>query len=93
MRGKTPPLPDQDAENGWTLARLQNALNWAQAEKGQANVEKMKNLLSREITTQDGLYSSYTIYQIVAVPETLTLWLRAPDHFEWQKVSLRALFD
>ncbi len=91
--GIDPPSPEQDAENGWTLARLENALNWAQAEKGQANVEKMKDLLSRDIITQQGLYSSYTIYQIVAVPETLTLWLRAPDHFEWQKISLRNLFD
>ncbi|MBN1106379.1 MAG: hypothetical protein JXL84_23445 [Deltaproteobacteria bacterium] len=34
-----------------------------------------------------------TIYQIIAVPDDLTLWLKAPGNFDWQRVELRTLFD
>jgi hypothetical protein len=32
-----------------------------------------------------------TIYRIIAEPKTLTMWLRGPDSFEWQRVRLAGL--
>jgi hypothetical protein len=90
--GLNPPTPDTDAANGWTVARLTNGLNWAQVQKGQATVDGMKDIMSREIVAEKGLYSASTIYQVIAVPQSLTIWLRAPDYFEWQMIDLRGLF-
>ncbi|MEE9910936.1 MAG: hypothetical protein K4571_04355 [Deltaproteobacteria bacterium] len=91
--GLSPPTPDQDAANGWTVARRTNGLAWAEAHRGQATVERMMAIMSKEIVTEKGLYNSTsTIFQVVAVPAALTIWLRAPDHFEWQKIELGGLF-
>ena len=90
--GIDPPTPDKDAENGWTVARLTNGLNWAYAQKGQADVYAMKDILSKEIAAEKGLCSANTIYQVIAVPQTFTVWLRAPGYFEWQVIDLKGLF-
>ncbi|MEW6363873.1 MAG: hypothetical protein AB1714_04455 [Acidobacteriota bacterium] len=34
-----------------------------------------------------------TIYQIIAVPRELTMWIRAPENFTWQEVKLARIFD
>lgn len=91
--GLSPPTPDKDAENGWTVARRTNGLAWAEAQKGQATVRRMMAIMSQEIIEEKGLYhSTSTIFQVVAVPAALTIWLRAPEHFEWQKIELAGLF-
>jgi hypothetical protein len=56
-------------------------------------VEQVRDILSKEITSEGGLFSESTIYQVVAVPQQLTLWLRAPDHFDWQEIDLMELFN
>jgi len=89
--GLAPPEPD--SQNGWTQARRNNSLAWAESGRGHLDVYKMKDILSKEIVTESGLFSSGTIYQIVAIPQQLTLWLRAPDHFDWQEIDLRGLFQ
>ena len=92
--GLSPPTPDQDAANGWTVARRTNGLAWAEAQRGQVTVEQMMTIMSKEIVTEKGLYNSTsTIFQVISVPETLTIWLKAPDYFEWQKIELKALFN
>ncbi len=88
--GLTPPEPD--SANGWTVARRNNGLAWAESGKGYLSVDQMKEILSKEIITESGLFSASTIYQVVAVPQQFTLWLRAPDHFDWQKIDLEELF-
>lgn len=91
--GLAPPTPDKDAENGWTVHRWQNGHDWAEGQRRQATVEQMMSILSKEIVTEKGLYNSTsTIFQVVAVPETLTIWLKAPEHFDWQKIELGGLF-
>lgn len=89
--GLDPPEPDSD--NGWTVARRNNGLAWAEKTKGYISVNPMKDILSKDITSEGGLFSSSTIYQVVAVPEQLIIWLRAPDHFDWQKIDLIELFN
>jgi len=89
--GLEPPEPD--SANGWTVARRNNGLAWAETTKGYIGVNQMKEILSKDITSEGGLFSSSTIYQVVAVPEQLIVWLRAPDHFDWQKIDLIELFN
>jgi hypothetical protein len=84
---------EPDSANGWTVARRNNGLAWAESGKGRVSVNQMKEILSKDIITEGGLFSSSTIYQVVAVPQQLILWLRAPDHFDWQKIDLMELFD
>lgn len=64
--------------------RRNNGTAWAESVKGHLRAEQMRDILSKEITSEGGLFSESTIYQVVAVPQRLTLWLRAPDHFDWQ---------
>ena len=33
-----------------------------------------------------------TIYQIIAVPAELKLWVKVPGQFDWQEVDLKKLF-
>jgi hypothetical protein len=39
-------------------------------------------------TAEGGVFDEGTIYQVVTVPADLTMWVRAPEHFEWQKIDL-----
>jgi hypothetical protein len=89
--GLTPPEPD--SANGWTVARRNNGIAWAESGKGHLRAEQVRDILSKEITSEGGLFSESTIYQVVAVPQQLTLWLRAPDHFDWQEIDLKGLFN
>lgn len=88
--GLEPPEPD--SANGWTVARRNNGLAWAESGKGYLCAEQMRSILSKEITSEGGLFSESTIYQVVAVPQQLKLWLRVPDHFDWQEMDLTELF-
>jgi hypothetical protein len=88
--GLTPPEPD--SANGWTAARRNNGIAWAESGKGHLSVELMKDFLSKDIISEAGLFSENTIYQVVAIPQQLKLWLRAPGYFGWQEVALTELF-
>ena len=85
------PPPD-DEKNGWTVTRRNNLLALGEKYKGEFNVEKMKEVLDTTIENGGATSPSYTIYQIIAVPEELILWLKAPGNFEWQQVDLKRLF-
>ena len=79
--------PEPDSANGWTEARWNNGLAWAETGKGHLSIELMKDFLSKDITSEAGLFSASTIYQVVAIPQQLKLWLRAPGYFDWQEVA------
>ncbi len=89
--GISPPVPDE--ENAWTAKRRANLLNLANANKGLFNVEKMMQVLDTTIPEGGATQPNETIYQIIAVPSDLTLWLKAPGNFNWQRVNLKTLFD
>ena len=89
--GISPPVPDED--NAWTAKRRTNLLNLATANKGFFNVEKMMQVLDTTIPEGGATQPTETIYQIIAVPNDLTLCLKAPENFNWQRVDLRTLFD
>lgn len=86
------PPPEPDEENAWTALRRANLLSLAAANKGSFTVGKMMQVLDTTIPEGGATQPTETIYQIIAVPRDLTLWLKAPGNFNWQMVGLRPLF-
>jgi hypothetical protein len=84
------PLPDDQA-NALTVTRREHLLEQAEAHKGRFSVATMKEVLETTIEHGGATDAATTIYQILAEPETLTIWLRAPDNFEWQRIRLSRL--
>ncbi len=85
------PPPEPDSANGWTVKRRENLVAFAGANKGSLDVDKVKEVLDLDMD-RGGVFSDGTIFQVVVVPKDLVLWLRAPEHFEWQKIDLSRLF-
>jgi hypothetical protein len=85
------PPPQPDSANGWTVLRRNNLLAFAEANKGSLNVDKIKQVIATPIM-DGGVLDVGTIYQVVAVPKDLTIWLRTPNHFDWQKIDLNSVF-
>jgi hypothetical protein len=87
------PPPD-DAKEAWTLTRRNNLLDQGEKNKGAFDVEKMKEVFGAPIFGENrGVFMpSMTIYQIIAVPAELKLWVKVPDFFDWQEVDLKKLF-
>ncbi len=87
------PLPDDEKE-AWTVTRRNNMLDQGEKNKGAFDVEKMKEVLGTPIFEENGgvFIPSMTIYQIIAVPAELKLWVKVPDLFDWQEVDLKKLF-
>lgn len=84
------PPPD-DRTNGQTVTRRDHLLEQAEANKGHLTVARMKKLLETPIESGGALEKDGTIYQIIAEPESLTLWLRVPGTYDWQQLRLGRL--
>jgi hypothetical protein len=87
--GLPPPTPD--SAYAWTSLRRNNLLAFAQANKGSLNVDKVEQVMATPIAN-GGVLDAGTIYQVVVVPTSLTIWLRTPNHFDWQKIDLSRVF-
>jgi hypothetical protein len=93
-------LPTDPAGQCYTEIRRNNwlALANSSAYKGKITDETMKKILETYIsdgggTFPPGGYSAETVYQIIAVPQNLTLWMRLPKYFGWEKIELSDLFS
>jgi len=91
------PVP---AAQSYTELRRNNWLALANSSDyyGKLTEESMKTMLERTIENGGGSfptsgYDSETIYQIVAVPRDLRLWIRLPKYTGWEKIELRTLFN
>jgi hypothetical protein len=95
----TDPSWNLPAPPGHSLSRYNNLLRLAGEEKGSIDAIKMMQI--RDVCLENGgakfchsllfgnKYSSN--HQVVFVPRTQTLWMKAMDR-DWQKVELRPLF-
>lgn len=81
-----PPRTDDDDP------RYSNMLALAQspAYMGHFNPELMQEYLMVPME-EGGAYHAGTVYQVVAVPETRTIWLHACEYADWEEISLASL--
>ena len=94
------PLPPDPAAQAYTELRRENWLELANSPtyRGLLDDGKMKTMLETTIPDGGGSfpttgYPVETVYQIVAVPEDLLLWIRLPKYYGWERVDLKNLFD
>lgn len=77
--------------------RRDNLLNLGRENRGEININKMKDILDTTMQ-QDGATwppdgDIRTVYQVIAQPETLKLWIKVPGHQDWTGVDLNHYFQ
>jgi hypothetical protein len=86
----------QDNVGFQTLLRRKNLLDLAQKNKGKINIEIMKDLLDTSIGQGGATWPLQghiqTVYQIIAMPEKMHLWLKIPGFQDWTPVELGRFF-
>ncbi|MEN6616882.1 MAG: C45 family peptidase, partial [Syntrophorhabdus sp.] len=80
------PLKDDTSQ-----IRKRNLLALAAKHKGSINPAVMMNILDHYIP-DGGATNKGTIYQVVAHPAELTIWLKVPGRIDWTEIPLRSVF-
>ncbi len=76
---------DEDSWN--SLRRLRDIHVQANGYKGNIDVRRMQAIMATPIE-EGGPLHSLTRYQMVVVPDNLTLYLRIPDSMEWTQIDM-----
>lgn len=84
--------PTEPNENDTSIIRQRNLLSLAAKHKGSINPTVMMNILDSHIP-DGGATHKGTIYQVVARPADLTIWLKVPGRIDWTEVPLRPVFE
>ena len=75
-------------ETSWDgLTRRSNLIRLCEAEKGKMTEEKMMRIIETPIK-EGGAENELTVYQLVVVPGTMTLWIRVIGGSDWTPVDL-----
>lgn len=80
-----------DMKGGQTIARRDNLLALGEKFKGKIDDKKMMEIFDTVIENGGATHPEGTIFQIVAIPGELTMWLKAPGTFDWTEVDLSGL--
>lgn len=87
------PFAEPEDEASWnSITRRRNLIRKAEEYKGCIDVERMKEIMSTPLE-EGGPMHSLTRYQIVAVPEDLTLHIHIPSIGKWVELDMREYFD
>ena len=87
------PYPVPADANCWnSLTRRRNILRKAEQYKGSIDVHRAKKIMSRPLE-DGGPYMPETRYQIIAVPEDLTLHINLPRNDNWVEINLGKFFN
>lgn len=81
-----------DADSWNSITRRRNLAEMAMQNKGHIDADKMMEIMSTPIEN-GGPKHNLTRYQIVAVPEDMTLYIYVPCNGKWTKVSLGEYFE
>ena len=76
-----------DAASWESLTRRSNLVNLCEADKGKIDALKMHEIINTAFEN-GGAMNEFTVYQIVMVPETSTLWLRVVGGTGWTQIDL-----
>lgn len=78
-----------DAQSWQGLTRRANLIALCEAAKGEIDAERMMRIV--ETSVEDGgAACGLTVYQMVVVPEDLTLWMRVIGGSDWTQVDLKS---
>ena len=80
------PRPD-DKKFLYTRSRRQNLLNLAEHFKGSIDVSRMKKIMDTRLEDL-GATTDNTIYQVIAVPGTMTISLKVPERTDWVDIQI-----
>lgn len=83
------PEPEGDPYN--TVVRRKNLLALGEQYKGRFNPGTMMAILDLPYD-RGGVTRDSTIYEIVAIPAELKIWLKAPGYQDWTEVELGKIF-
>lgn len=83
----TPPPPVEEDPRLANLYQLADSPEY----KGHLDVEGMKRLMDVPVE-EGGAMHAGTVFQVIAQPETRTIWLRGVEFSDWEKVDLASLF-
>jgi hypothetical protein len=85
-----------DAAAAYTVSRRINLLNLGESIKGNVTVQAMMKILDTTIPEGGATFPDTgefrTIYQVVAVPAQLKMWLKAPGYSGWEEIDLNRFF-
>ncbi len=77
--------------------RRDNLLKLGRKNRGLINISKMKKILDTSMQQGGATWPQEgnirTVYQVIAEPETLRLWIKAPGHQDWTGVDLNNYFQ
>ena len=76
-----------DAASWEGLTRRSNLIALCEAAKGEVDAQRMMKIIETPIE-EGGAQNELTVYQLVVVPETLTLWLRVIGGTDWIRIDL-----
>lgn len=82
--------PDEEASLH-TSQRRENLLALCEARKGSIDPEAMMEIINTRLE-DGGAANSLTVYQMVAVPASRTLWVKTVKQTEWTEFDLGAFF-
>lgn len=79
-----------------TVRRRENLLTLGHKNKGKINLKKMQEILDTSMSEGGATWPAKgtirTVYQIIAIPESLHVWLKVPGYQDWTDVDLKELF-
>ncbi|MEG1194994.1 MAG: C45 family peptidase [Clostridia bacterium] len=76
-----------DEESWMSLTRRKNLIDQCTQSKGAIDAARMMEIIGTS-KEDGGSMNEFTVYQMVVIPETLTLWLRVTDATPWTEIDL-----
>ncbi|MEG0825638.1 MAG: C45 family peptidase [Oscillospiraceae bacterium] len=75
-------------DTSWqSITRRQNLIDLCNKEKGSIDAQKMMQIIETPLE-DGGAMNPLTVYQIVAEPQTMTLWLKVVDASDWTQIDM-----
>ncbi len=81
--------PDDKSWNG--ITRRNNLIKLCKINKGKLNEKSMMEIIDKTID-EGGARNKLTVYQLVVVPRTKTLWLQITGGSKWTQIDLESFF-
>ena len=86
-------LAEPTDETSWeSFTRRSNLISLCEGMKGEIGAEEMKTIISVPLE-EGGAMNELTVYQIVAQPESRTLWVRSVGSEEWAEIDLNSYWQ